>query len=92
MIRQHFWAFTLSLLLLPEVGFSQDSNDVEGTRDYQSPDDAPLAQMVDIRLVALEERVMLLEEAMVALAEKYRTERDRRQQLEEMLRQAEIIH
>lgn len=60
----------------------------ENTQDYVAPTDSPFA---DARYEALEIRVRTLEEAMTVLVERLEAEKERRQRLEGLLRNADVI-
>lgn len=67
---------------------TEDLDGIEATRDYVAPESSPFA---DARFEALELRVQALEEALAIVVERLQTEKERRQRLEELLKDAEII-
>lgn len=77
-----------SSLALPAVAQVAAPQAQEDTQEYVAPANTPFA---DARYEALEIRVQTLEQAVIALVEKLEAEKERRQRLEDLLRNADVI-
>lgn len=79
---------SVETLLKENIPTTDVQAELEGIREYVSPESSPFA---DARFEALELRMQRLEEALVIAVERLQAERERRQRLEDLLKDAGVI-
>ncbi|KPN62908.1 hypothetical protein SAMN04488527_16411 [Aliiroseovarius crassostreae] len=75
-------------VLQEQLSITDGQAELEGTREYVAPESSPFA---DARFESLELRVQRLEEALGIAVERLQTEKERRQRLEDLLKDAGVI-